>query len=517
MTTHRSDGRPQTGGSGAANVEFSHYSEIFRRRWLVVVLCVLVGTGLAVAALSTMTKTYQSTASVLVAASTSSSGSVENGRTSSSLNLDTEAQIVTSSTVASLAADSLDSSAPRELAKKTTVSVPANTSVLDIAFKATTPEAARDGAQAFADAYLKNRRELAQARIDGQQDSVEKRVEALNDELEKAGQAVQALPVGSAAREFQASRRDLLVRQIAAVNEQLVSIQASDSAPGTIITDPQLPTQAIAPNAKIVLASGVMAGLLVGLILAFLVDRRDRRIRDARDLSRMGLEPLVPYVLLPPAGDIAPAGSQRYDAEPMRMLRNSLLAQMPGHRGSVMVAAASKGTEGSGVALNLAATLARTGLEVIFVSADPGIGSHRMTAADHGGLAGVIHERVDLDEVLQSVEDEPGLKTLAQGMGGSMYSELVQSERLQSVLVALFTKADILVFDVAPVSENADAQTLAAHFDGVVLVASAWRTTTDDIERAVDQLRHVSARVFGAVLAQEASPSAARRDTGPSA
>jgi Mrp family chromosome partitioning ATPase len=187
------------------------------------------------------------------------------------------------------------------------------------------------------------------------------------------------------------------------------------------------------------------------------------------------------------------------------MLRNSLLAQMPGHRGSVMVAAASSGSEGSAVALNLAATLARSGLDVIFASADSEIGDHRMAAAPYGGLADVIHERVSLDEVLHTVEGEPGLRTLSPGMDGSLYSELVQSERLQSVLAALSSRADILVVDVAPISENADAQTLAAQFDGVVLVAAAKRTTVDEMAEAVDQLRHVSARLFGAVLAQQRS------------
>jgi len=495
--------RTPNAGVNTANVEFSQYGEVFRRRWGLVVLGLLLGIILSLTALAVLPKTYQSTASVLVAA-TGENGSVENGRTSSTLNLDTEAQIVTSSSVAALAAKDLGGSeSSRDLAKVTSVDVPANTSVLAITFAASTPKQARDGAQAFAEAYLKNREDLAEARIDEQKARVQVRLDALNAQLQRVGELLQTQTAGSAGEAFQSSRRELLVRQIGAVNEQLVEIEASDAAPGDIITEPQLATAPSSPNITILLASGLMSGLLAGLVLAFFVDRRDRRIRDRRDLERLGLEPLVPFLVVPPAGEIASALNSRYDAEPMRMLRNSLLAQMPGHRGSVMVAAASSGREGSAVALNLAATLARSGLEVIFASADSQLGIDYVAPSPAGGLADVIHERVSLEDVLHRVESEPGLRTLSPGMDGSLYSELVQSERLQSVLGALSSKADILVFDVAPVSENADAQTLASQFDGVVLVASAKRTTVDEMAEAVEQLRHVSARIFGAVLANQ--------------
>jgi capsular polysaccharide biosynthesis protein/Mrp family chromosome partitioning ATPase len=489
--------------SNGANVEFSQYSQVFKRRWYLIVLGILIGSTLAWVAVHYLPKTYESTAAVLVA-DTGENGSVEGGRTTSSLNLDTEAQIVTSSVVARLAAKDLNShEEPRDLAKNASVTVPANTSVLEISYKAPTAQEARAGADAFADAYLANRQDLAEKQIKKQRSALQKRIDKLGEELLRVGELVTAQPIGTAQRDYQTTRRTLLVRQIAGINQQLVAVEGIDADPGAIITDPQLPTKPAQPNVMILLASGLLGGLLLGLLLAFAVDRNDRRIRDRRDLERLGLEPLVPFVVVPQAGEIASAVGSRYDAEPMRVLRNSLLAQMPGHRGSVMVAAASAGSEGSAVALNLAATLARSGLEVIFASADSNVGDHRGASDSPGGLAEVILERLNLDEALQTVDGEPGLRTLSPGTDGSLYSELVQSERLQTVLKALALKADILVVDVSPVTQNADAQTLASQFDGVVLVASAKHTTVDDMVEAVDQLRHVSARLFGAVLARQ--------------
>lgn len=490
--------------STGANVEFVHYGEVLRRRWPIIVGCFVVGIGLAVAALLLLPKTYESTASVLVSATGETSNST-NGRTSTDVNLDTEAQIVKSSVVANVAGGTLGSSdTPRALAKKVAVTVPPNTSVLAITFTGSTKEGARAGAEAFADAYLKNREDLAQKKVDLQREQLQKRTDDLGKELLTVGQRIQALaPSAFAQRNYLQSRRDLLVRQIAAINEQYVALDASQTVPGAIITDPQVPTAPASPNVIIILASGGLLGLLVGVLFAFLVDRRDRRVRSRRDLLRLGLDPMVPSVTVPPAGQIASPLNTHYDPEAMRMLRNSLLAQMPAHRGSVMVASASRGSTGSAVSLNLAATLARTGLEVILVSADSHVSAKLPESTSDIGLADVLQDRASVDAVLQVVSDEPNLRLVAPGLDGSLYSELVQNERVSSVLEDLGSKADVLVVDVAPISENADAQTLASQFDGVILVAHAKKTTLDDLMEAVDQLRHVSARVFGAVVVHE--------------
>ena len=52
--------------SGDGSVEFRQYGEIFRRRWWLVVLGIVVGIALSVGAVIALPKTYSSTASVLV-------------------------------------------------------------------------------------------------------------------------------------------------------------------------------------------------------------------------------------------------------------------------------------------------------------------------------------------------------------------------------------------------------------------------------------------------------------------
>jgi len=80
------------------------------------------------------------------------------GRPVAVVNLDTEAQLVTSQTVAILAAHLMHSPLPAtQLSGGVTVSVPPNSAVLNITCHAPTTTGAATCANAFAEAYLQNR------------------------------------------------------------------------------------------------------------------------------------------------------------------------------------------------------------------------------------------------------------------------------------------------------------------------------------------------------------------------
>src|SRR3954471_23662276 len=107
-----------------------------------------------------------SAASVLVSPA-GTDANASGGRTKGDINLDTEAQLVKSTAVAVGAKQLLRSpAAPDELAKAVTVEVPANTTVLVIAYTGDSPQAAQASAHAFAEAYLRNREASARARLD---------------------------------------------------------------------------------------------------------------------------------------------------------------------------------------------------------------------------------------------------------------------------------------------------------------------------------------------------------------
>ena len=143
-----------TTSDARVGVQANEYAGVFRRRWPYVVVGLVLGLLLGALAVRVLPSTYASTASVMVQ-SNSDDTALKDARTNSEINLDTEAQIVKSMVVAKLAQERLGGdTVPRTLAEHVNVSVPANTTVLDITFSAPDPRAAQRGAQAFADAYL---------------------------------------------------------------------------------------------------------------------------------------------------------------------------------------------------------------------------------------------------------------------------------------------------------------------------------------------------------------------------
>lgn len=487
----------------SADIAVVDYRGILKRRWWAIAAGFALGLLIAAVAFVAVPKTYTSTASVLVQ-DTGSSGPVANGRTNSEINLDTEAQIVKSVVVAKEArADLGNSESARDLAKHVTVTVPANTSVLDIAFAASSPSRAQAGARAFANAYLNNRAVTAEDRLSSQADALAKRIDRLETQLREVSKKADSVSSASAEGRYLSSQRGLLVKQIEDLNAQQSS-SASDSVnAGRIITAAQLPTTPSDPNLLIIGVSAVMLGLLCGIVLALLIDHADTRIRSRGDLENLGLDVLAGELEVPEAGTIFSPKSSRFSAEKFRQFRNSLLAQLRRPRAVVMVAGAAEGEVVSSVALNLSAAIARGGLSVAYVIADTSSTDNPVVqaAGNSSGLADVLHGRAEVPEVTHDVVGEMGLRLVLPGSDGSLYSEVLRPTRVREVLNELGRHNDLVIVEVAPTAVNADAQTLATVVDGVVLVTTAKRTTREEVVESIDQFGHVEANVVGAVLA----------------
>lgn len=479
-----------------SDLELADYTDILRRRWKLVVVGVLVGLLGALGALFALPKTYTSTASVMVV-STGEEGAVAGGRTNTPVNLDTEAQIVQSTVVSQLALDGMADpveTSTRALVKHVTVTVPPNTSVLNIAFSATTRDAARDGANAYANAYLENRKTVAERRVETQATTAETQIGVLERQINRIDRELSALPPDSPARVGPNVRREMLASQVSNLSSTLVGLQSSGITPGEVITEAQVPLGPSSPNTTILLASGVLAGLLLGLLAGYVVDRLDRRVRDRRTLDSLGVDALASGLELTPSlGSLSEVST-----EGMRQVRNGLMVRLPAQHPSVLVASTSDGVAGSLVALHLAEKIARSGLKTLLLSANSArcLVSETFEVAHRRGLSELLRGRAGVSEALYDVPGQPNLFAIH---AGSLHSELLTGE-VDRVLRILTSVAEVVVIDVAPTSKNADAQSLASKSSGVLIVAEAMVTRRDQVSNAVDQFRHVSAEVFGGLV-----------------
>ena len=361
------------------SLELSDYLGVLRRRWWIVVVLAIVGIGLAGAYVTVAPKTY--TAATLIQDNPlSNNATAAAGRTSGAVNMDNEAQIAQSYTVATAAALTLHSRLqPQALVKHISVSVPANTTFLQISCGASTARGAAACANAFASAYLANRLNTLVNVLTGQLTANQTRITSVSKIVAGLKNQLQTLRPDDPAR--------VTIRLSLAADEALLAgLESNDDTMvpqlgglslrgntevGRVVTPASPPVSPSSPRKVLILPSGLLAGLLIGLLCAYLVDRRDHRIHAPAEIERFLDTPVLLSVTARAVAGDRLLASQSRPGQAFTELAQYAAATLGEGDHVLLVAGTSAGPGCSLVAANLAATLARTRSEVVLICADP--------------------------------------------------------------------------------------------------------------------------------------------------
>ncbi|GLW97579.1 Wzz/FepE/Etk N-terminal domain-containing protein [Microtetraspora sp. NBRC 16547] len=274
--------------------DLADYGSVLRRRRLLVASCLLIGIAGGVALLVVTPKEYAAVAQVQVfPTGIQDQANQVTSRQREPLNLDTEAQIAHSATVASKAAEILKKPDSEELREHAIVDVPPNSAVLSIWFTAGDPISAAAGAQAFAEAYLQNRSLSATRTLAVQMKVLSAQLHEVDGELGKATENVATLARGTAARMVAEHQQSVLGRQVYSLSLKYNALKTIAIVPGSVISQARPPSAPSAPSVPMYLGSGLFLGLLAGAGAAFSRDRLDTRLRAAADVERLTTLPLL--------------------------------------------------------------------------------------------------------------------------------------------------------------------------------------------------------------------------------
>jgi capsular polysaccharide biosynthesis protein len=472
-----------------------------------VALGAVFGLALAAVYLLVVPKTYVATASVFVnPIGGSGDNAVDGARVNSLINLDTEAQLVTSQAVSAEAKVLLQTpEIVGQLVQDVSVAVPPNTNVLRISFTGSTPEEARAGASAYARGYLTNRLNRAD-------NILEQQARALNQQINKYTAQLQgASPEEAAGLQF----------TLQSLQESLALVEGTDVDPGDVISEALLPRRPASPNSALVLTSGLAFGILIGLAGLFLLERRDGRCYDWQTVERrLGLSVLANI----PGKDAAPAplfDAHSAGAEAFGELRNALLTGLGDEPAVLVVASPSEGFGADVVAANLAVTLARTGHATSLVIADEASEIPVMfglPASD--GLTELLRGRVDLAQATHTLPDLRALTVLAAGHGLSTEIDDLEGSGITDVIESLAEQSRYVIVRARPNDAGADAQFFGRHASAALPVIEVGRTVRDAVSAGVRQWQLVGTLVPGAVTVpafdapEPAPPRAVASTTG---
>ncbi|MFO1095496.1 MAG: polysaccharide biosynthesis tyrosine autokinase [Planctomycetaceae bacterium] len=264
------------------------------------------------------------------------------------------------------------------------------------------------------------------------------------------------------------------------------------------------------------LALGGIAGLLVGTLLAFLLEMADQSYRSPDDITRQLGVPVVGHIpnieigrerkrlgttrLHPSLVTYHRPGSQM--AEAYRAVRTALLS---GTRNKphqmIQITSPNPGDGKSTLSTNLAMSIAKAGKSVLLIDADlrrPNV--HKLLGMENDvGVTSVVEGGLDFDDALQS-GPLPHLDVMTAGPRETNRAELLLSPRFAEMLNALRERYDYVIVDTPPVLAVSDPAAIGAMVDGVLLVLRINRQARLHAVRARETLDLVGARLIGVVV-----------------
>jgi len=154
------------------------------------------------------------------------------------------------------------------------------------------------------------------------------------------------------------------------------------------------------------------------------------------------------------------------------------------------------------ISANLAITFAQLGKKTLLVEGDlrcPDF-KHIFKVANAKGLSELLSGNVESnDEALTDVGYE-NMSVIFSGRIPPNPSELLGSERMRELVSEWSGEYDVVILDLPPVFEVADAGVMSTLVSGYVLVARSDHSDTTALGSAVDNLRRVKGNICGFVI-----------------
>jgi tyrosine-protein kinase len=379
----------------------------------------------------------------------------------------------------------------QDVLNKVTVTPVAQSNIVNITAKGSTPRAAVRMADAFGQEFVAERTERLHQTLDEQIRQLEPQVTSASD----------------------TSNPDSPANQL----QILKTLRQGPDPSVRVESTAELPTSPSAPRPLLTMVAAIFGGAVLGLVGAFGLQVLDPRLRREEQLRRLYGLPILARIPKDArahgAGALAPESLSPSTIEAYRTLRATLAASR-GHEArsaSILVTSPSPSEGKTTTAINLASSLALAGNKVILIEADlrrPAIGKALGVEPRHG-TGSVLLETVELQDALESTRAYGRyLQLLVADYSGAASGWMADRLFLPSThrIVAEAKKlADYVIIDSPPLSEVIDALPLAQQADEVLVVVRLGKTQLTKLAHLAELLsRHAIRPVGFAIVGAQA-------------
>ncbi|MFD6935101.1 lipopolysaccharide biosynthesis protein [Streptomyces goshikiensis] len=438
------------------------------------------------------------------------------------INIGSERQVALSSSIAGEAAKKLGIPAAGLAALRGGLQVtnPPQTMVLRFTYTASSPKEAARRANAMTEAYLLKRQEALDVTRDKMVKGYQDQRDPVAKQLDDLAKDIAKMPAG-ATRDAATSTKTDLQSEVGRYNNSITKLEALDMTPGRVTSPAAAPTAPDGPGLPMSLALGAAVGLALGLLAAWVRLVFDPASRSEGDVARALRAPVLGSLPrnktgggpLLAAGEEDPRLAEEFRSVAFRLAYDARFAD---RRRLLVVAPRGSSETAAAVAVNLAASFAETGKDVLLIEADlrtPVLASQlptdaggrpRWSRSPGGAPAGGHPGHGD--------HDWPDGRQLVVDAGESGAFDLIPGERARNVARALtspratrlISEADspnsTVVVLAPPVLSYADALALVDRVDGVLVVCDPRAVHRSDLVRIRELISGAGGTVLGAVL-----------------
>lgn len=320
------------------------------------------------------------------------------------------------------------------------------------------------------------------------------------------------------------------------VQRETLKVEAAQELPWKLISQPQIPLDEEGkpmgepPSRGKKIAAGVLSGLLLGIGLAFLLEKRRDMFYEADDIQDTFGLPVIGEI--PPQGQVAalpklasaadyseeeageatktevpvlarlasPALAPFLESFDALYAELSLLYSEPPLR-SVIVNSIEPGDGQATVALHLAIAAATAGQKVLLVDAnwhEPKL-HQRLNLNNYKGLSQLLADRVPPEELVQSVPHLSNLNFLSAGSLPNDLSIRLGSHQMKSLMADLEEKYELVIYNPPHFFETPDLGLMVSQSDGLLLVVALKKTSQSLSKKAIEKIKTLRLPVLGMV------------------
>jgi polysaccharide biosynthesis transport protein len=478
---------------------FSRYlAAIWAGRWIVAVAvaCALAGAAVYLAGAS---KVYEAHSQLLITplppSSTVSGLGLITGSADPLRDVETAAGFVTTTSVAQRVVSSLHlRESPAAALAQIMIAPIAESNIVDIGARASSAGRAQRLANEFAIQTVVDRT----ANLDDQLRVLIPRVQAQIAAVGSSNPGVSG-PLSGQLAELQT---------LSAGSDPNMHVSALASLPGSPIS----------PRRSLTIAAALIAGLVIGLGLVFLVQLANPRIQREEELRarfrlpvlarvpriRAGRWPRIRAGKWPRRqGPLAPGAITPEARDAFRALHSVLSAARPQATGgrSVLITGGSPQDGKSTTAINLACAFADAGERVILMECDsrrPSLGP-ALNLSSPNDIKSVAYGGCEVDEALLTNGTRAELRVLLASQNGRPGLDVAPAV-LNDILLAALRSSDWVVLDAPALIYAPEVLSAPTLLDDVLLVVRLGHTGVRDLEETAEMLAHHGIRPAGLVV-----------------